>query len=182
LIGLPLGVMAVYSQVSAHMSDRARVTQRALEEHFVRTGLQRPEFGGKRSDLDSTARSVVHAAANIGYLLNRMASLTSELQESWDWAIAQADFEGTAESGAGCKWSLLAQTRLFEPVRERGEGEMLRFANRDILCYCLALASRYACLDLNPSLTQLQNKMGELARQIKSYEDALWENDAAWRL
>jgi len=107
--------------------------------------------------------------------------LTSEQQESLDWAITETEFEGTAETGAGCKWSLLAETRLFEPVRERGEGDMLRFANRDILCYCLAWASRHKYLELNPSLAQLQNQVGNLARQIKGYEDALWENDSSWR-
>ena len=59
---------------------------------------------------------------------------------------------------------------------------MLRFANRDILCYCLAWALRHSCLELGKGLPQLQNQMGEMVRRIKSYEDALWENDAAWRL
>jgi len=115
-------------------------------------------------------------------LLNRAARLTFEQQGSLDWAITQTGFEGAAETGAGCKWSLLAPTRLFEPVREWGEGEMLRFANRDILCYRLAWALRHSYLELNKSLRQLQNQMGELARRIKSYEDALRENDATWRL
>ena len=57
---------------------------------------------------------------------------------------------------------------------------MLRFTNRDILCYCLAWACRHRYLELNPSLTQLQNQVGNLARQIKGYEDALWENDSSW--
>ena len=43
LARMPLGVMAIYSQVAAHMSDRARVTQRALEGYLVRAGLERPE-------------------------------------------------------------------------------------------------------------------------------------------
>jgi len=54
LARMPLGVMAIYSQVAAHMSDRARVTQLALEGHLVRAGLERPEFGGNWSGLDAT--------------------------------------------------------------------------------------------------------------------------------
>ena len=46
----------------------------------------------------------------------------------------------------------------------------------------IELTGDYSYLRFNPSLPQLQNQVGELARRIKGYEDALWENDAVWRL
>jgi hypothetical protein len=162
LAWLPLGILAVYAQVLDHQSNRARIAERALREYFERAGLTLPGFSGEWMTLDPRVKSLLQVARVFEADLLRVSEEARK-----ELVVTRARYEQSLDPWWGCKWELLADTRLFEPYQ--GPGEALRFINSDLMMFCAAVADPYQSY-------QTGAEAEPILRQFESYADALWED------
>lgn len=166
LARLPLGVMAIYTQVKQHASSPTQIARQALTEYLTRAEMLRQPLSFQETwlDLPVAIRTLLLAGS---LHLHGLAA------NGEPYALTRQQLDRATLPEWGNQWSHLLQTRLFE-VREieteRGRVEALRFCNLDLAVYCAALNPDY------PFLTEPHTTCpAHMTRQYQLFRDALYE-------
>ena len=169
LAALPLGITAICAQAVREAINPATIAQRVLDELFERASLPPSRLQIRWPPDSPTLAAVLHAAAVVGHALNILLGHRAGNPKP-DLLITRYEFEALAPEEWEGRWEMLAPTRLFEHVT-CGEGEAIRFYNRDLMCYLIATAIQAGHLELDRSQKE-QMLSPTLFRSIRSYQTA----------